>query len=119
MEGSVKAIGRDLRAGQILCSTRSAARMSPPFAAPTIALRMSSPASSAILSSSNVALLREPAGRPGPPGWPGSKGRPGAFRLFDAFLDASAVIGAARSTPTAGLKTANKLNLGGLRQNAA
>ena len=28
MAGNVNAIGRDLRAGQILCSTRSAARMS-------------------------------------------------------------------------------------------
>jgi hypothetical protein len=73
MAGSVKAIGRDLRAGQIPYNTRSAARTSPPFAASTIALRMSSPVSSAILSSAKVALLRLPCGRPGPPGLPGWK----------------------------------------------
>jgi hypothetical protein len=48
MAGSVNAIGRDLRAGQILCSTSSAARMSPPLAASTILSRMALPASSAI-----------------------------------------------------------------------
>jgi hypothetical protein len=36
MAGSVSAIGRDLRAGQILCSTSSAARMSPLLAASII-----------------------------------------------------------------------------------
>ena len=70
MAGNVNAIGRDLRAGQILCSTSSAARMSPLLAASTIFLRMSLPASSAICRAPRSPCCGS-AGRPGPPGWPG------------------------------------------------
>ena len=71
MAGSVNAIGRDLRAGHIRCSTSSAARVSPLLAASAIISRMALPASSAILSSAREALFLLPAGRPGPPGLPG------------------------------------------------
>ena len=85
MAGSDNAIGRDLRKepARSAEAPSSAQHVSPPFAASTIFLRMSSPASSAILSSAKVALFRLPAGRPGPPGLPGSKGGPASSsRLF-------------------------------------
>ena len=61
MAGSVNAIGRDLRAGQILWEHQFSSAHVPAFRRPYHpAVRISSPATSAILSSAKVALFRLP-----------------------------------------------------------